>query len=185
MVTEKDYPSSLYRGKWGVQDADAFERLANDIKQETQPFFKLMLTISSHEPFDYPNSPKGLNTWEQFSAAMSYTDSCLGVFWEQVKNTPNTLFVFAADHGRIMGDPLLDRSPWVYKMPIVVAGTALQDSFKGVQFSHVINQHHLPSNVLQMIGVKDTAEHFQFQQSWFNPKVPAYFTFYNVCVYGV
>lgn len=179
MYVLDDYPNSTYKGKWGVPDEITLKQLAKDIKTAKSPFFKLALTLSSHEPFDYPNSPNGLSSKMAFETSVRYTDSCLGVFWNEVKETPNTLFVFIADHGRHTDAGELDKVPWVTKIPVVIAGAALADSFKGLRITHEINQHHLPSNVLAMLGFDDVKEPFLFQQSWFNDQVPVYFTFYN------
>jgi len=173
-----DYPTGTFRGKWGVPDAFSLVQLAKDIKREQHPFFKILLTLSSHEPFDYPNNPDGTSD-EKFAASMRYTDQCLGIFWDQVKTTPNTIFVFVADHGRAAGLGPLDKLPDVNRIPIVIAGTALTDSMKGVSYHHAINQHHFPSNLLGFIGMQGGEEKFLFQQCWLDTNSSIYLTYYN------
>jgi phosphoglycerol transferase MdoB-like AlkP superfamily enzyme len=178
LFSGKDYPSDIPKGKWGVSDEFAFSKLAEDIEQDHGPFVKLMLTISSHEPFDYPNNPGGSSD-EKFAAALRYSDKHLGLFWERVKQTPNTLFVFLADHGRAAGLGALDKLPEVNRMPIVLAGTALLDSVRGTLITHPVNQHHLPSNLLSYLGVNSGVEKFSFQNSWTDTNSSIYLTYYN------
>ena len=175
-----NYPTVAPRGKWGVHDEFMFAQLANEIKTSQEPFCKMLLTLSSHEPFDYPNSHAGENAAPiNFRNSISYTDSCLGVFWQNVKNTTNTLFVFMADHGRIIEKSEADQIPMVNRMPILLAGEALKKNWKGKTWQHAINQHHFPSNLFQICGILDDDISFQFQGNWFNPKQWAYFTYYN------
>lgn len=178
LITGKDFPTDIPKGKWGVADEFAFDQVAKDIISDQGPFLKILLTLSSHEPFDYPNNPAGTSD-EKFAASVRYADQCLGSFWDNVKETPNTLFIFLADHGRAAGLGPLDKLPHVNRMPIVLAGSALSDSVKGRLYSHAINQHHLPSNLLHFIGMDAGDEKFQFQQSWLDTQSNIYLTFYN------
>lgn len=179
IYSEKDYSNDFPRGKWGVSDEFTFNHLAKEMKKSESPFLKIFLTLSSHEPFDYPNSQEKGNSNEKFAASIKYTDAQIGKFWKKVKNTPNTLFVFLADHGRVAGLGDYDQLPHVNRIPIVLAGTALQDSFKGIAFKHNVNQHHLPSNLLAMLGLNSKEEPFHFQQSWMDTSQYVYLTYFN------
>lgn len=180
MNAGSDYPKNIPRGKWGAHDEFMFKELANDILKAKKPFCKMLLTLSSHEPFDYPNSNANTNKAAIcFRNSISYTDSCLGAFWQKVKNTPNTVFIFMADHGRNIEVPRADQIPMVNRMPILIAGSAINPQWKAKSWQHAINQHHFPSNLLNICGINNRAEPFQFQGNWFNPKQWAYFTYYN------
>jgi phosphoglycerol transferase MdoB-like AlkP superfamily enzyme len=175
-----NYPLSAPRGKWGVHDEVMFHSLAKDIIKEDKPFCKLYLSLSSHEPFDYPQSnANSYNSPTNFRNSIRYTDSCLGAFWKKVKSVPNTIYIFLADHGRIIEKEDKDQIPSVNQIPILIAGSALKDSFKGKAYNHVINQHHLPSNLLNIMGIDYDEKVFKFQGNWFNPLNKAYLTFYN------
>ena len=66
IVCDKDFPISQRLTKWGVRDNLTFEYLTEEIKKENEkrylsensgndaPFFKMFLTLSSHELFDVP-----------------------------------------------------------------------------------------------------------------------------------
>ena len=75
-----------------------FEKFYSLIKEQSrEPFMKMFLTLSSHEPFDVP-----MNRLEdKYLNSIAYTDSCVGDFVEKLKRLPvwdNTLIVFVADH---------------------------------------------------------------------------------------
>ena len=99
IISETDFPLSERQGKWGAPDHTLFQRFLKDLKEEKQqePFFKIVQTSSSHEPFEVPFyrlDDKVLN-------AFAYADSCVGDFVRQYKETPmwkNTLIVLVPDH---------------------------------------------------------------------------------------
>ena len=99
IVSDKDFPVKKRLTKWGVPDQPLIERVYQDlleIKQE-EPYLKIVLTLSSHEPFDVPTNLFNV----PFLNAINYTDACIGRFVSDLKSTDlwdNTLIVFIADH---------------------------------------------------------------------------------------
>jgi phosphoglycerol transferase MdoB-like AlkP superfamily enzyme len=53
MTTYEDFPGQDV-SKWGVHDHLVFERAFQEIDSARSPFFKVILSLSSHEPFDVP-----------------------------------------------------------------------------------------------------------------------------------
>ncbi|NDW08854.1 LTA synthase family protein [Dysgonomonas sp. 520] len=98
ITKDKDFPVSERLTKWGVPDALTFERLANDIqKEDEEPYLKMFLTLSSHEPFDVPTK----RFEDDYLNSVYYTDSCLGIFMDNLKKSPkwdNTLVILIPDH---------------------------------------------------------------------------------------
>ena len=89
IISETDFPLSERPGKWGAPDHALFQRFMKDLKEEKQqePFFKIIQTSSSHEPFEVPFyrlDDKVLN-------AFAYADSCVGDFVKQYKATPGKI----------------------------------------------------------------------------------------------
>ena len=55
IVCDRDFPLSQRLSKWGVPDDVTFEKFYSLIKEQSrEPFMKMFLTLSSHEPFDVP-----------------------------------------------------------------------------------------------------------------------------------
>lgn len=94
-----------WNSKWGVHDHVLFNRFSSDLSgQQSEPFFKTIFTLSSHEPFEFPAEYKfGKNSEvNKFLSSHAYTDAILGEFIKKAKEQPwwdNTLVVIMADHG--------------------------------------------------------------------------------------
>lgn len=102
IVADVDFPLSQRISKWGVPDHLMFNYLYENIVKQCslgkQPFMKVFLTLSSHEPFEVPfcriEDDIYLNS-------VAYTDSCLGSFIDRLKATPywnNLLIIGMPDH---------------------------------------------------------------------------------------
>ena len=99
VVSDKDFPVKERLTKWGVPDQPLIERVYHDLTatKPDEPFLKIVLTLSSHEPFDVPTNMFDI----PFLNAIRYTDECVGRFVADLKSTglwDNTLLVFIADH---------------------------------------------------------------------------------------
>lgn len=111
IIDENDFESPRYVGTWGVSDEDIFEK-ANDVfrKYDTQtPFLSVILTLSNHEPFDFPEGRINQVNNELRNSHNSnlYADWALGRFIDAAKKEDyfsNTVFLITGDH------PMLIRS---------------------------------------------------------------------------
>ncbi|MDR2359057.1 MAG: sulfatase-like hydrolase/transferase [Prevotellaceae bacterium] len=126
IVSDSDFPAKARRTKWGAPDEYLLERLFRDLleKEQPAPFFKLALTLSSHEPFDVP-----VNKFRQpFLNSVHYTDSCLGRFVERLQTTAawdNTLLIFVADHGYGYLPEMSGHDPRRFRIPMIWLGGAV------------------------------------------------------------
>lgn len=155
LISKYDFPVSERTTSWGVHDEFVFNRFFNDVKQEQQPFFATLFTLSSHEPYDVPMAPKfkGNDETTKFRNSVAYTDSCVGVFINRLKNDPlwqNTLVVFVADHGHPL--PGYDRNdlPSKFHIPLIFTGGALK--VKGV-VSTIGSQTDIVTTVLDQLNI--------------------------------
>ncbi|MDR0575679.1 MAG: sulfatase-like hydrolase/transferase, partial [Tannerella sp.] len=99
LISDKDFPVKERLTKWGVPDRPLLERVSHYLTETRQqtPFLKIILTLSSHEPFDVPTDIFDI----PFLNSINYTDECVGKFVSDLKSTDlwnNTLIVFVADH---------------------------------------------------------------------------------------
>lgn len=155
LISKYDFPVSERTTSWGVHDEFVFNRFFNDVKLEQQPFFATLFTLSSHEPYDVPMAPKfkGNDETTKFRNSVAYTDSCVGVFINRLKNDPlwqNTLVVFVADHGHPL--PGHDRNdlPSKFHIPLIFTGGALK--VKGV-VSTIGSQTDIIKTVLDQLDI--------------------------------
>lgn len=96
---------------WGIPDSYLYEFALNKLKNSKKPFFAEILTVSSHQPFDWNygefNFPKridyeGDDIYKNYQKSLYFSDDALGNFWHSFLNSPlknNTIIVFTGDHG--------------------------------------------------------------------------------------
>lgn len=125
-----DFPQELNTSKWGVHDHYVFEKFFEETQKISQPFFKIMMTQSSHEPFDVPMETviKGDDEISMFLNSAYYTDKSLGEFIDKAKQQPwweNTLVVITADHGHPLPDNPGVSNAGRFKIPMLWLGGAL------------------------------------------------------------
>ncbi|MDH5508735.1 MAG: sulfatase-like hydrolase/transferase [Nitrospinota bacterium] len=95
-----------YDGIWGIYDEAVFERANQEYSQMKEPFFSVIMSLSSHLPFRLPSGE--FDKYRQFPSpksdflnSMGYSDYALSRFFELAKKSDyyhNTLFVITADH---------------------------------------------------------------------------------------
>jgi phosphoglycerol transferase MdoB-like AlkP superfamily enzyme len=150
LVTIKNYPKSELNSKWGAHDHFTFQRIFDDINKTKTPFFRVMFTLSSHEPFDVPHTSQfnGDSDGDKFLNSIHYTDSCLGDFIKKAKLTEwwsNTWIIFVADHGSRLPNNIPYSSPAKFKIPMLwIGGAVTKDT--------VINRLSSQIDIPLMIG---------------------------------
>lgn len=126
-----DFASDLDDSKWGVADEFVFEQTLLEIDTTRQPFFKALLTLSSHEPFDVPmeTAIAGSDEPAIYMNSCYYADKSLGEFIQKAKKSSwwaNTLIVITADHGhRLPGGKKPDVKE-KYHIPMIWTGGAIK-----------------------------------------------------------
>nr|WP_304608437.1 LTA synthase family protein [Pontibacter anaerobius] len=178
LVDKYDFDPSTYNSKWGAHDHVLFEKVQQELKQEKQPFFSTVYTLSSHEPFEIPIPAKfaGNDEEAQFRNSVFYTDWALGKFIEEAKKQDwwqNTLVVLAADHGhRLPGnDP--NHAPGKYKIPFILTGGALEK--EGIVIEGIGSQTDIAATLLAQLNLPHQA--FKWSRNLMAPN-PSPFAFY-------
>jgi len=155
LVSKYSFPISERTTSWGVHDQFALDTFFVDIKRRQQPFFATIFTLSSHEPYDVPayHKFKGNDVTSKFRNSVAYTDSCIGLFINRLKEDPlwpNTFIVLVADHGHPL--PGYDRNdlPSKFHIPLIFTGGALK--MKGT-VTTIGSQTDIVSTVLDQLNV--------------------------------
>jgi len=133
IIAKDNFPSKQFNAKWGVHDHFVFDKLLTDIKEAETPFFKTILTLSSHPPFDtpIPTVIEGSDDNSLFANSANYTDQALGNFITMLSREPiweNTLVVLVADHSIPYLDNCHVSAPQKFKIPMIWLGGTLQGS---------------------------------------------------------
>ena len=180
LVTLHNFSKKDMNSKWGAHDHVVFQRLFDDLQKTEQPFFRVMFTLSSHEPFDVPHTSKfkGTDNEQKFFNAANYTDSCLGDFIDKAKLTSwwnNTWIILVADHGiRLVGN-IPYNSSQKFRIPMVWTGGAV---IKDTVISKTASQCDIPL----MIGnqTNKNFKNFYFSKDVLkNQNAFAYFAYNN------
>ncbi|MDR2950852.1 MAG: sulfatase-like hydrolase/transferase [Prevotella sp.] len=166
IFSDEEFPLSERMTKWGVPDKFLIDRVSYDLSTKPQktPYFKTVLTLSSHEPFDVPVG----KFEEPFLDAVNYTDDCLGKFVEQFRKTEqwnNTLIIFIADHAMQSYPQGLNNSdPERFRIPMVWIGGAVKDSLVVSDYG---SQNDLAATLFSQMNIKHTD--FKFSKDMLNP----------------
>lgn len=152
-----DYPSETKGNKWGAHDEYVLQNQFRFLSGIKQPFFSMVLTLDTHEPFDVPFSKfKGNDDSDKFRNAAAYTDHCLARFFNNASTQPwfkNTLFILVADHGHLLPLKRNFNDSRVYHIPLLFYGNVIHDGFRGKQITNIASQHDLPSTLLSQLGM--------------------------------
>ena len=161
-----DFPQELNTSKWGVHDHYVFEEFFKETQASSTPFFKILMTQSSHEPFEVPMETviDGEDEIHRFLNSAYYTDKYLGEFIDKAKQSSwwkNTLIVITADHGHPYPDNQGVSNPKKFKIPMLWLGGALQ--VKDTVIHSVAAQTDIPNTVLSQFNLD--AKEFKFGQN--------------------
>ncbi|MCB9252377.1 MAG: sulfatase-like hydrolase/transferase [Flavobacteriales bacterium] len=166
MVSEKDMPTDLPRGKWGVHDEFMFNKLSSDLTKVRTPFFEALFTLSNHEPYDIPEKHyfgrSGVD--EEYMSAARYTDRCVQRFMESFKKSKhwdNTLVIILSDHGVGRFDYDLIYHPEKYHVPMMWTGGMIE---KTAVVNTIFSHTDLPYLILDELHMKALKE-YEFSRS--------------------
>jgi len=177
IIEDVSFPAQFRTSKWGVPDHLVFSKLLSEIKNEQQvPFLKVIQTLSSHNPYDVPFRKK---LEDPYLNSVAYTDSCLGNFIKNLKQTEawkNTVVVLVPDHAMRYPYDIDNRAVDRYKIPLVVIGGAL--SSKG-RIETYGSQIDIAATLLAQLNIEHLA--FKYSKNMMDASSPhfGYFTFQN------
>ena len=156
IITKSNFDPANYNSKWGVHDHILFQTLKDSMKGIKEPFLKVVLTLSSHEPFDVPMDPvfKGSDDMTKYKNSVYYTDKTLGSFLDWAKSTDwwkNALIIMVADHCARVYSDMPNYKQNVFKIPMLWVGGALSKS--GMRVLKLGSQVDIPITLLDQLGI--------------------------------
>ncbi len=152
------FANNQVNSKWGAHDEYVLMKQATDLSSQKKPFFSMLLTLTSHEPFEIPTAPKfvGKNDSALFINAVNYSDQSLRKYFAFAKTQPwysNTLFVLIADHGHLLPLNREYYDPRSRKIPLLFYGDLLKQEFKGRKDTTIGNQNDITTTLLNQLGI--------------------------------
>lgn len=177
IVTMEDFSRDDYNSKWGVHDHVLFNTLRDSMSVMDEPFFRVVLTLSSHEPFDVPMEPvfEGSEDLDRFRNSVYYTDKSLGSFIEWAKTSEwwdRTLVILVADHCRLSRPEDMVYSEDVFKIPMLWLGGAVREP--GTRIDRIGSQTDIPLVLANQMGLSGE---FPFSKDFLSEGSPE-FAFY-------
>lgn len=184
ITSDEDFPEEYNQSKWGVHDHIVFQQAILECDTATHPFFKVILSLSSHEPFDVPMVARfpGNDAENLFLNSCYYTDRSIGEFIVKAKASAwwhNTVIIFVADHGhRFPGNrEIKDRDR--YRIPLLIVGGPITkrnivDKFSG--------QTDIANTLLAQLDKPTPA--FSFSKDILSPSSKSFATYFFNDGYG-
>jgi phosphoglycerol transferase MdoB-like AlkP superfamily enzyme len=159
IITKNDFDPINYNSKWGVHDHILFQSIKDSLKNVKEPFLEVILTLSSHEPFDVPMEQvfSGEDNMSKYKNSVYYTDKVLGIFLDWAKDTDwwkNTLIILVADHAARIYSDMPNYKQNVFKIPMLWVGGALSE--RGLEIEKLGSQVDIPTTLLDQLGINNS-----------------------------
>lgn len=144
--------------EWGALDEALFNYHLEHADLEPEPFFHVVMTSTSHEPFDapVPDIFHGRDQPTLYRNTVHYTDSCLGAFIHSARTAPwydSTLIVVVADHGHYLPRYRDAAAPERHRIPFLLLGGALRDDLRGTTNTVFASHVDVPRLLLRQLGM--------------------------------
>jgi phosphoglycerol transferase MdoB-like AlkP superfamily enzyme len=163
IVGKHSFEAGDWNSRWGAHDHVTLARLLATLRRVPEPFFHVLFTLSSHEPFEVPGPAAfpGPDKLSRFLSAHHYTDDSLGRFIDQARREPwwdRTLVIITGDHGHPL--PPAPGSPYqarlaAYHVPMLWLGGAV--AAPGTTVGRLGTQADLARTLLTQLGLEATA----------------------------
>jgi phosphoglycerol transferase MdoB-like AlkP superfamily enzyme len=169
---------------FGALDEELFQCHLKEAGNDKQPFFSIIMTSTSHEPFDAPVTKTfaGNDERTDYRNTIHYTDSCIFSYIQQAKKTSwfaNTLFIITSDHAHFYP---LNRNKYDaerHHIPFLILGGALDPEWRGKTIDRVSSQTDFAATILKQLDLESSQ--FIYSKDLFDPCEPqlAFYTFDN------
>ncbi len=179
-VSEDDFAENELSSKWGAWDHVLLNRVLKETPNGSNGFFKTILTLTSHEPFDIPTKPllKGRDTESLYLNSLHYTDQAIGDFIRTAKTRDwwdNTLVVIIADHGSKMPGNSGSDDFLRQHIPMIWLGGAL--AVHDTVIHTIGSQMDLASTLLNQLNINTGSFLFSKNILSTKPNAYAFYTF--------
>lgn len=178
---EKDFDSSIPRGKLGIQDGPMADQFLMSLNNARPPFVYAWFTLSSHMPYDFPGEKVKMTALENdYNNSIHYSDQALKQFFNKAKNSDwykNTLFVVVADHSHGSHKDFSVYDPEYHRIPLFFFGEVIKPEFRGKDIQEVFSQLDIVKSVLRQMNLGKEAERYVWSKDMFR-KGTRNFAFY-------
>lgn len=145
---KNNYDEKDQNSKWGAHDNLVLQKQIETLNNEKGNFLSVLLTLSTHEPFEIPLTPKFPHTTveNKFRNAAWFTDESLKDYFALAEKSEwykNTLILLVADHGHHLPLNRNLNMPESKRITCILTGGALNEKLKGFRWKKPMAQHDL------------------------------------------
>lgn len=180
LIDIKDFPKQERTQGLGVPDEFLFQKFTAEMKAPKEPFFSMIFTSTTHEPYDMPFNNGVSDERQRYLNTVSYLDSALIKNineWKKYDWYKNTIFVLTSDHAHFHpGNYDVDANER-YQVPLAIFGEPLKNEFVGARNNNIYSQLDIPKTVLKQLDIE--SQEFVWSKNMMNPfgKHFAFYTF--------
>lgn len=185
IIDLKDFPSNKKTQSLGVPDAFLFDKFSEDLSLMNEPFFSMVFTSTTHEPYDMPFNKGIFDERQRYLNTVKYLDSVVIKninMWKRETWYKNTIFVLTSDHAHFHpGNYAVDENRR-FHIPFLIFGEALKPEFEGKQNTTIFSQVDIPKTIAAQLNLKN--DDFVWSKNMLNPysKSFAFYTYVEGCV---
>lgn len=179
--SEEDLPGTR-RTRWGAYDEELFAYYFADTATFRAPYFHVIMTATSHEPFDAPveGGFVGDTDPQRYRNTVAYTDRCLGRFFADARRSGDwdrTIYVVVADHGHYLPKYRNHFDLERHRIACLLLGGALRPDLRGTTDHTYASHVDLAATLLGQLGLPH--DRFGWSKDLFDPATHkfAFYTF--------
>jgi len=154
----QDFEEKYRTQQLGVPDEFLFKQLTQDFTEMKPPFFIQVMTQSTHEPYDIPNSNPLENEKTLYRKSAQYLDLQLRQFFEAIKHNKNynqTIFILCSDHSHRLPEDNDIADTKRYHIPLLIYSPLLKNEYRGYKDSILFNQQNFPATLSYLMNWKE------------------------------
>jgi phosphoglycerol transferase MdoB-like AlkP superfamily enzyme len=167
---------------WGAMDEELFGYHLRQVKDDVKPFFSVLMTSTSHEPFEakVPQVFESDDPADLYRNTVHYTDAAVSDYLEKAKATDwyeNTLIIIVSDHAHHLPYRRERHDPERHHIPFLITGGSLKDEFRGSEIQSIASHVDFCATILSQLGI--ASDEFKYSKDMFaaNPADFACYTF--------
>jgi len=145
-------PSNDCKSTWGIHDHCFLDFFHQQLQQQKQPWLSTFFSLSSHHPYDIPDSFQYLKgAKSSVEKSIRYTDASLQLFFQKIQKEPwydNTIFILTADHSGKNNHRKYYLSQGMFEVPLLIFSPSY---FSPNKYTHLVNHTDIYTAILEFI----------------------------------
>ncbi len=180
LIDIKDFSPKQKTTSLGVPDEFLFHKFLNEMETVSEPFYSMIFTATTHEPFDMPFNKGVKEERQRYLNTVAYLDTVLIDFMHKAKQMPwyeNTVFIISSDHAHSQPNDYYFDANERYHIPFFIFGKPLRQAFVNKRNSKICSQVDIPKTILEQLNI--TTNDFKWSKDLMNPysKEFAFYTY--------